>query len=267
MLDVATRQAARRARLQARGRPLRPAHLPPHLPGHAREGRHDRQHAAPARRSRSAASCACTPTRWRTSTGAGAGDIVALFGIDCDSGDTFTDGTINVAMTSMHVPEPVISLAHQAQGQQGAGRTSRRRSAASRKEDPTFRVARRPRVERDHHRRHGRAPPRRLHRAHEARVQRRGRDGRAAGRVPRDHHASSAEFNYTHKKQTGGSGQYGRVAGYIEPLDRGRDFEFVDEIRGGSIPREFIPSCEKGFKSMIAKGRADRRSRSSASAS
>src|SRR5687768_14566824 len=59
------------------------------------------------------------------------------------------------------------------------------------------------------------------------------------------------EFDYTHKKQTGGSGQYGRVAGFAEPFDG--DFEFSDEIKGGSIPREFISSCEKGFKSMIAK--------------
>jgi elongation factor G len=63
-----------------------------------------------------------------------------------------------------------------------------------------------------------------------------------------------AEFNYTHKKQTGGSGQYGRVAGYVEPMAEG-DFEFVDETYGGSIPREFINAVEKGFKSMIAKGR------------
>jgi elongation factor G len=63
--------------------------------------------------------------------------------------------------------------------------------------------------------------------------------------------AKKVEFNYTHKKQTGGSGQYGRVAGFAEPFEG--EFEFVDEIRGGSIPREFIPSCEKGFKSMIMK--------------
>jgi elongation factor G len=60
-------------------------------------------------------------------------------------------------------------------------------------------------------------------------------------------------FNYTHKKQTGGSGQFGRVAGRLEPLEAG-DFEFVDEVRGGAIPRNFIPSLEKGFRSMLAKG-------------
>jgi elongation factor G len=63
--------------------------------------------------------------------------------------------------------------------------------------------------------------------------------------------SKKVEFNYTHKKQTGGSGQYGRVAGFVEPFDG--EFEFVDEIKGGSIPREFIPSCEKGFKSMLMK--------------
>jgi elongation factor G len=65
------------------------------------------------------------------------------------------------------------------------------------------------------------------------------------------------DFNYTHKKQTGGSGQYGKVVGYIEPLpsDSALNFEFVDEITGGSIPREFIPACEKGFVEAIKEGR------------
>jgi elongation factor G len=61
-------------------------------------------------------------------------------------------------------------------------------------------------------------------------------------------------FNYVHKKQTGGSGQYGRVAGYLEP-NADSDFEFVDNIKGGVIPRQFISAVEKGFKSMLEKGR------------
>ena len=62
-----------------------------------------------------------------------------------------------------------------------------------------------------------------------------------------------AEFNYTHKKQTGGAGQFGRVAGWIEPLPDG-EFEFESQIVGGAIPSEFIPSCEKGFRASMEKG-------------
>jgi elongation factor G len=62
-----------------------------------------------------------------------------------------------------------------------------------------------------------------------------------------------SEFNYTHKKQTGGSGQYGRVAGYMEPWTEG-DYEFVNNIKGGAIPTEFIPSCDKGFKEAVKRG-------------
>jgi len=63
-----------------------------------------------------------------------------------------------------------------------------------------------------------------------------------------------AEFNYTHKKQTGGAGQYGRVAGFMEPYDD-QEFEFVDETKGGVIPKQFIPAVEKGFAAQMAKGR------------
>ena len=64
------------------------------------------------------------------------------------------------------------------------------------------------------------------------------------------------EFFYTHKKQTGGSGQFARVCGYIEPLppDAVETYEFVDDVAGGAIPREFIPACDKGFKEAVKKG-------------
>jgi elongation factor G len=62
-----------------------------------------------------------------------------------------------------------------------------------------------------------------------------------------------ATFDYVHKKQTGGSGQYGRVKGYIEPSESG-SFEFENDVTGGNIPTEYIGSCEKGFKSQLDKG-------------
>ena len=64
---------------------------------------------------------------------------------------------------------------------------------------------------------------------------------------------AKADFNYTHKKQTGGSGQYGRVAGFMEPIED-KDYEFVDAIKGGAIPNEYIPSCDKGFQRAMKEG-------------
>jgi elongation factor G len=67
---------------------------------------------------------------------------------------------------------------------------------------------------------------------------------------------TNAAFNYTHKKQTGGSGQFARVAGFLEPLptDAVETYEFVDDIVGGVIPREYIPACDKGFRDAILEG-------------
>jgi len=180
---------------------------------------------------------------------AGAGDICALFGVDCNSGDTFTDGTINYAMTSMFVPSPVISVAIKAKD---SGAEIQMSKALNRftKEDPTFKCWVDPESNETIVAGMGE-----LHL--EVYIERMKREYRAEVVTSppqvayRETIGQRVEFNYTHKKQTGGSGQYGRVGGYAEPFDG--DFEFADEIKGGAIPREFIPSCEKGFKSMIAK--------------
>ncbi len=182
-------------------------------------------------------------------TEAGAGDICALFGIDCNSGDTFTDGTVNVAMTSMFVPKPVISVAIKAKDS-GAELNMSKALNRFTKEDPTFQCYVDPesaetiiagmgelhldvyieRMKREYKAEVVTSPPQVAY---------------------RETIGAKVEYSYTHKKQTGGSGQYGKVAGYAEPFDG--EFEFVDEVRGGSIPREFMSAVEKGFKSMMPK--------------
>jgi elongation factor G len=182
----------------------------------------------------------------------GSGDIVALFGIECNTGDTFTDGSINVAMTSMFVPDPVISLSIKAADAKSETNMSKALRRFSR-EDPTFRV-------------HGDEESGEtiisgmgeLHLDVYIERMKREYNALVVTSPPqvayRETISQRAEYNYTHKKQTGGSGQFGKVGGYIEPYADG-DFEFVDEVVGGAIPRQFIPSCEKGFRSMLAKGR------------
>ncbi len=183
---------------------------------------------------------------------ASAGDIVALFGVDCASGDTFTSGNVNLAMTSMFVPAPVIHLTIKAKDKKNQANVAK---ALGRfiKEDPTFHS----RVDEESGETvisgmgelHLDVYVERMRREYNAEVE------TGAPQVAyREAVTAKAEFNYTHKKQTGGSGQYGRVAGYVEPWPDG-DFEFVDEIYGGAIPSEFIPSVEKGFRSMLKKGR------------
>ena len=184
--------------------------------------------------------------------GAGAGDIVAMFGIECNSGDTFTGDDAQIVMTSMHVPEPVISLSIKPVDNKAEINMSKALHRFTR-EDPTFRASVDPESQETIIRGMGE-----LHL--EVYIERMKREyGAIVETSPpqvayRETISERADFNYTHKKQTGGSGQYGRVAGYIEP-NHESDFEFVDDIVGGSIPREFIPAVEKGFKSMIPKGR------------
>jgi elongation factor G len=181
----------------------------------------------------------------------GAGDIVALFGIDCASGDTFTSSDVSLSMSSMHVPNPVISLAIIPVDNKAQVNMSKALNRFT-KEDPTFRTY----VDHETNETiitgmgelHLDVYIERMKREYGAEVK------VGAPQVAyRETITQRAEFNYTHKKQTGGSGQFGRVAGYMEPLAEG-EYEFVDNIVGGVIPREFIASCDKGFQKSLEKG-------------
>ena len=180
-----------------------------------------------------------------------AGYIGALFGIDCASGDTFVSPGISLTMTSMYVPEPVISLAAVPKNNKAEINMSKALARFT-KEDPTFRV----------HVNHETGDTiisgmgelhlevyiERMYREYSAEVT------PGMPRVAyRETITRKADFDYIHKKQTGGSGQYGRVAGYVEPADD-TDFIFENRVRGGSIPTQFISACEKGFKKCLAKG-------------
>jgi elongation factor G len=180
-----------------------------------------------------------------------AGYIGALFGVDCASGDTFTDPGVNLTMTSMYVPEPVISLAIVPKDNKAEINMSKALNRFS-KEDPTFQTY----VSEET----GDTIISGMGELHlEVYIERMRREYKAevttgAPRVAyRETITRRAEFNYTHKKQTGGSGQFGRVAGYMEPVD-GEEFVFENKVTGGSIPTPYIPACEKGFRNCLAKG-------------
>lgn len=179
------------------------------------------------------------------------GDLVALFGVDCASGDTFTDGEVNIAMTSMHVADPVIQLMIKPVDNKAQINMSKALQRFTR-EDPTFRTHVDPEsgetIISGMGELHLEVYIERMKREYKAEVE------TGAPQVAyRETISRMAEFNYTHKKQTGGSGQYGRVAGFIEPNEE-EDFTFTSKIVGGSIPKEYISSCEKGFRQMMDKG-------------
>lgn len=186
-----------------------------------------------------------------------AGDVCAVFGVECSSMDTFTDGTVNYGMTSMYVPKAVMSLAVRPKESSMMANFSKAIGKFTR-EDPTLRVS----------------------------VDEKSKETIMSGmgelhleiavkRMQLEYNVecitgspsvnyketitSKAPFSYLHKKQSGGSGQYARVIGYIEPLDeeeikKGVEFEFENRVIGTNIPPEFIPSCEKGARAACAKG-------------
>ncbi len=182
---------------------------------------------------------------------ASAGDIIALFGVDCASGDTFTGGE-RVSLSSMHVPEPVVSLAVTPVDNKASAKMSKALHRFTR-EDPTFRAAVDPET--------GDTIISGMGELHlEVYIQRIKREFGAevstgAPQVKyRETMTKPVEFDYTHKKQTGGSGQYAKVQGILGPSEDG-EFHFENKVVGGRIPSEYIGACEKGFATSLDEGR------------
>ncbi|TIA76113.1 hypothetical protein E3P91_00055 [Wallemia ichthyophaga] len=184
----------------------------------------------------------------------GAGEICAMFGVECSSGDTFTDGTTSYTMTNMFVPDPVVSLSIKPSGQE----TPNFSKALNRfqKEDPTFRVH----VDSESQETiiSGMGE---LHL--DIYVERMRREYRVDCQVGKPQVAfretitQSSEFAYTHKKQSGGAGQFGKMIGRLEPMsvdENGKDVGFENRVTGGNIPNNYMPSIEKGFHDALAKG-------------
>ncbi|MFN3697050.1 MAG: elongation factor G [Pseudobdellovibrio sp.] len=184
-----------------------------------------------------------------------AGDIVAMFGIDCASGDTFCDDRIQASMQSMHVPDSVISLAVAPKSKDGANNFTKALQKF-RKEDPTFRVHRDEESNETIISGMGE-----LHL--EIYIERMKREFNCEVTVGqpqvayRETIGGDAAYDYTHKKQTGGSGQFAKIVGAIRPLEAQEDgsvFKFNNKVVGGRIPKEFIPAVEEGFNEQCKKG-------------
>ncbi len=189
-----------------------------------------------------------------------AGDIIAIVGIDCASGDTFVgdSGSIGLSLEGIHVPIPVIELSISCKDKNEQAKMSKG-LAKFLKEDPTFHVF--TDEESGETRIAGMGE---LHL--EIYVERLKREFGAEVTVGapqvnyRETIRTETPFEYTHKKQTGGSGQFGQVVGVLKPLAEDRKekddqvFKFNNEIKGGSIPNEFIGACEKGFQDVMDKG-------------
>lgn len=182
----------------------------------------------------------------------GSGEICATFGIDCASGDTFTDGSVQYSMSSMYVPDAVVSLSITPKSTD----VSNFSKALNRfqKEDPTFRVKFDPESKETIISGMGE-----LHLEIYVERMRREYNVECVTGKPQVSYRESitipADFDYTHKKQSGGAGQYGRVIGTLSPVEditKGNIFETA--IVGGRIPDKYLAACAKGFEEVCEKG-------------
>ena len=185
-----------------------------------------------------------------------AGDICAMFGVDTSSGVTFGDGKASYVISDLHVPETVVSLAVKPKDKLSMNQFSKAIERFQR-EDPTFKV-----TMDDHTGSAIFSGMGELHlQIYLERIQREYGVECNIGR-PRVNFkegiTNRVEFDYQHKKQTGGAGQYGRIMGYVEPIEGVpnalKTYEFVNDVRGGGIPSNYIKSVELGFGEMIEKG-------------
>jgi elongation factor G len=182
-----------------------------------------------------------------------AGDIVALAGMkDTTTGDTLCDPGKPIILERMEFPEPVIELSVEPKtkaDQEKMGVALNRLA----QEDPSFRVST------DHE--SGQTIIKGMGELHlDIIVDRMRREFKVEANVGapqvayREYLAREVEVDYTHKKQSGGSGQFGRVKVVVTPGDRGQGVIFDDQIKGGNIPREYIPAIEKGFREQASSG-------------
>ena len=185
---------------------------------------------------------------------ASGGDIVAFFGIDCATGDTFCSEDIQYTMTSMFVPNAVISMAIEPKERSTAGNFSKALQKFNR-EDPTFRVKRDEESAQTVISGMGE-----LHL--NIYIERMKREFKCEVNVGqpqvayRETITKSIDYEYTHKKQTGGAGQFAKVVGTFEPLpvDGEKHYDFINKITGGRIPKEYIPAVDRGFQEQMTKG-------------
>lgn len=185
---------------------------------------------------------------------ASAGDIVAIMGIDCASGDTYAGEQKFCSLESMFVPEPVIKMSIAPVNRDGGDKLTKALQRFM-KEDPTFRVNTDEETSETLIAGMGE-----LHL--DIYVERIKREYKVecivgAPKVSyREAPTQNVDFDHKRKKQTGGSGQYGHIKGTLEvlPEDAVENFEFIDDVVQGRIPREYIPSVEKGFRACMNKG-------------
>ena len=182
-----------------------------------------------------------------------AGDIVALAGLkDTTTGDTLCTPAAPIILERMEFPEPVIELSVEPKTKADQEKMGVALNRLAR-EDPSFRVSSDPES--------GQTIIKGMGELHlEIIVDRMKREFKVEANVGapqvayREYLAKPVELTYTHKKQSGGSGQFGEVRVQLKPGERGSGYQFFDEVKGGNIPKEYIPSVEKGMRESAESG-------------